>query len=275
MLTAGFAQFASADHESLANSLSCLDQQLATLHSLRVMSDQSHLSVNDSLRIDPEEIIQYLRVNHSDLLRWIHTNRLWKDKYQGYEGAGTGVLRSVPLHGVPYAQEVTVRKVAGGKHCGWRALSWRAFGSERGWKTLRMITIYHAYQPETKIELHTGVESRYMSITEEEIGREEEEILNHVYHLFEGHADHQCGIFELLLASHLMQFELVVLGGAKMKETKKTVANLLVVAECGKLRVSNTGPEQQPEPPPLPSSAVWIYRSGSNALDYQQGPGCR
>ena len=34
-LTDNFAQFASADHESLANSLSYLDQQLATLHSLR------------------------------------------------------------------------------------------------------------------------------------------------------------------------------------------------------------------------------------------------
>ena len=274
-LTDNFAQFASADHESLANSLSYLDQQLATLHSLRVMSDQSHLSVNDSLRIDPEEIIQYLRVNHSDLLRWIHTNRLWKEKYQGYEGDGTGVLRSVPLHGVAYAQEVTVRKVAGDRHCGWRALSWRLFGSERAWKTLRMITIYHAYQPETKIELHTGVESSYLDIVQDELrdqGVGEDAIHNHVFHLFEGDADHQCGIFELLVASHLMQFELVVLGGAKMRETKKTVANLLVVAECGKLRVSNTGPEEQPEPPPLPSSAVWIYRSGSNALDYHQDP---
>ena len=37
-LTDNFAQFASADHESLASSLSYLDQQLATLHSLRVMS---------------------------------------------------------------------------------------------------------------------------------------------------------------------------------------------------------------------------------------------
>ena len=34
-LTDNFAQFASADHESLASSLSYLDQQLATLHSLR------------------------------------------------------------------------------------------------------------------------------------------------------------------------------------------------------------------------------------------------
>ena len=33
-LTDNFAQFASADHESLASSLSYLDQQLATLHSL-------------------------------------------------------------------------------------------------------------------------------------------------------------------------------------------------------------------------------------------------
>ena len=42
-LTDNFAQFASADHESLASSLSYLDQQLATVHSLRILQNFRNL----------------------------------------------------------------------------------------------------------------------------------------------------------------------------------------------------------------------------------------
>ena len=43
-LTDNLAQFASADHESLASSLSYLDQQLATLHSLRFFQFSSNFT---------------------------------------------------------------------------------------------------------------------------------------------------------------------------------------------------------------------------------------
>ena len=75
-----------------------------------------------------------------------------------------------------------------------------------------------------------------------------------------------------MVASHLMQFNLVVLGTNKPRTKEITKANIFMVAECGCLRSSDVPRDQEPEPPPPPDQAVWILRSGTTSHGYHQDP---
>ena len=93
----------------------------------------------------------------------------------------------------------------GDKHCGWRSLSWRLFGSENAWRALRLLIMFYAYQESIEIELCEGLIASYVDIIEGElkdlVSRCPEEIEQHLYHHFAGHPDHQCGLWEMSVAS--------------------------------------------------------------------------
>ena len=139
--------------------------------------------------------------------------------------------------------------------------------------------MFYAYQESIEIELCEGLIASYVDIIEGElkdlVSRCPEEIEQHLYHHFAGHPDHQCGLWEMSVASIFFGFQLVFLNersNLKSENSDELLANIEVA--CSNEYFIGTAAEKdvEPEPPLDPACAVWIFRSGTCSQDWHFDP---